>query len=300
MDPERKDDNIYDLITQLIRHMLQQNRLENENSYVPPRSDVKIVKSLRSKAYEILLNKSNKICHRKKGIFTFIFLITCFGYSMELKEKYSYLYSTLSARFTIVDNAAGSEIDPLVEILKHIFVLKLALRRLSEAEELEKLINELYTKEDSTETTYHPILQLLVELKSFQINRRVALVLIFLIFSSKQLIFCTFVDESVNVIVVPQDVFHYGKNNPSLPEDVTLTKGVPIFQTYPMESFNFPEKFEAMLGIRRSYTKKNTPPNFVSGIPFKDQYVSRAILGIETIRYMVIFFCQVCLSCGIP
>jgi len=72
MDLERKDANIYDLITQLIKHMLHKNRLENENSYVPPRSDVKIIKSLRSKAYEILLNKSNKIYHRKEGTFTFI------------------------------------------------------------------------------------------------------------------------------------------------------------------------------------------------------------------------------------
>lgn len=69
MDPERKDADIYDLITQLIKHTLQKNRSENENSYVPPRSDVKIVKSLRSQAYEILLNKSNKIYHRKEGTY---------------------------------------------------------------------------------------------------------------------------------------------------------------------------------------------------------------------------------------
>ncbi|XP_012218364.1 gamma-tubulin complex component 6 [Linepithema humile] len=229
MDPERKDANIYDLITQLIKHTLQKNRLENENSYVPPRSDVKIIKSLRSKAYEILLNKSNKICHRKE------------------------------------ENAAGS--DPLIEILKHVFVLKLSLRRLSEADELEKLVNELYTQEDSTETTCHSILQLLVELKNFQTNRRVVL-----------------------------DVFHYGRNNPSLPEDVAPTKGVPMFQTYPMESFTLPEKFEAMLGVRRIYTKQNTSPNFISRVPFKDQYVSRAILGIETIRYNNVIEMAPCIS----
>lgn len=74
-----------------------------------------------------------------------------------------------------------------------------------------------------------------------------------------------------------------------------------MFQTYPMESFILPEKFEAMLGIRKIYTKQNTSPNFVSRIPFKDQYVSRAILGIETVRYDNIscIFRRVFLSCSI-
>jgi len=60
MDLERDDANIYELITQLVKHTLQRNRLENGSSYIPPKSDVKIVKNFRSKAYEILLNKSNK------------------------------------------------------------------------------------------------------------------------------------------------------------------------------------------------------------------------------------------------
>jgi len=84
-------------------------------------------------------------------------------------------------------------------------VLKLSLRHLSEAEELEKLVNELCTQEDSAETTYHSILQLLVELKNFQINKRVVLVLIYSQFFQLIInffcIFNTFVDE--NVIFVP-------------------------------------------------------------------------------------------------
>lgn len=60
MDLERSDANIYELITQLVWHTLQRNRSENGNFYMPPKSDVKIVKDFRSKAYEILLNKSNK------------------------------------------------------------------------------------------------------------------------------------------------------------------------------------------------------------------------------------------------
>lgn len=58
-----------------------------------------------------------------------------------------------------------------------------------------------------------------------------------------------------------------------------------MFQTYPIESFILPEKFEAMLGIRRTCTRQDTTANFVSRVSFEDQCVSRAILGIQTIRY---------------
>lgn len=63
MDLERGDANVYELVTQLIRHTLQRNRFENVSSYVPPMSDDKIVKGFRSRAYEILLNKSSKMCN---------------------------------------------------------------------------------------------------------------------------------------------------------------------------------------------------------------------------------------------
>ncbi|EGI61171.1 PREDICTED: gamma-tubulin complex component 6 [Acromyrmex echinatior] len=217
MDLERGDANIYELITQLIRHTLQRNRSENGSSYMPPKSDVKIVKDFRSKAYEILLNKSNKTYNQ--------------------------------------GNAVNSDIDPLVEILKHAFVLRLALKRVSEAKKLESLISELYSEEDITDTVIYT-LQLLIELKNFQTDTGTAL-----------------------------DVFHYGKINPFLPEDVTSTNGVPMFQTYPMESFILPEKFEAMLGIRRTCTRQDTATNFVNRVSFEDECASKAILGVQTIRY---------------
>ncbi|KYQ53301.1 Gamma-tubulin complex component 6 [Trachymyrmex zeteki] len=217
MDLERSDANIYELITQLVWHTLQRNRSENGNFYMPPKSDVKIVKDFRSKAYEILLNKSNKTYNQ--------------------------------------GNTGNSDIDPLVEILKHVFVLRLALKRVSEAKKLENLISELYSEEDDTDTVIYT-LQLLIELKNFQTDTGTAL-----------------------------DVFHYGKINPFLPEDVTSMNGVPMFQTYPMESFILPEKFEAMLGIRRTCTRQETATNFVSRVSFEDQCISKAILGIQTIRY---------------
>lgn len=221
MDLERDDAaNIYDLVTQLVEHTLRKNRSENGNSYTPPRNDNKIVKSLRSKAYEILLNKSKKV------------------YSQE--------------------NVANSEIDPLAEILKYAFVLKLSLRRLSEAEKLENLINELHINAINVETV-QPILKLLLELKNFQTDTGTVL-----------------------------DVFHYGEINPCLPEDVASANGVPMFQTYPVESFILPEKFEAMLGIRKTSPRRDRHTlvhNFVSRVSFEKQDISKTVLGIETIRY---------------
>ncbi|XP_070163267.1 gamma-tubulin complex component 6 isoform X2 [Polyergus mexicanus] len=219
MDPEQNDNNIYDLVTQLVKHTLRKNFFENGNFYTPPRNDVKTVKRLRSRTYEILLNKSKKV------------------YSQE--------------------NVINSETDPLVEILKYAFVLKLSLRRMSEAEKLENLINELYINTVNVETVL-PILRLLIELKNFQTD--------------------------TGTVV---DVFHYGKTNPYLSEDIMFTNGVPMFQTYPIESFILPEKFEAMLGIRKISTRQNKHEltNFVSRVSSENQHISKTILGIETIRY---------------
>lgn len=81
---------------------------------------------------------------------------------------------------TITGNVADPKIDPLVEILKHAFVLRLSLRRMLEAKELESLISELYIQEDNTDAVIST-LQLLVELKSFQIDTGATLVSILLI-----------------------------------------------------------------------------------------------------------------------
>lgn len=88
-------------------------------------------------------------------------------------------------------------------------------------------------------------------------------------------------------------MFYYGKTNPCLPQDVP-TNGVPMFQTYPMESFILPEKFEAMLGISKTCNRQVTLTNFVSEASFKDQCVSKAILETETIRYDIL--CKYCTS----
>lgn len=61
-----------------------------------------------------------------------------------------------------------------------------------------------------------------------------------------------------------------------------------MFQTYPIESFMLPEKFEAMLGVRQTgqtCTKQDTTANFVSRVSFENQRVSKSVLGIQMIRY---------------
>lgn len=57
-----------------------------------------------------------------------------------------------------------------------------------------------------------------------------------------------------------------------------------------MESFILSEKFEAMLGIRKSSTRRDrhTVANFVSRVSFENQHISKTV-GIETIRYDAIF-----------
>lgn len=172
MDPERGDANVYELVTQLVRHTLRRNRTENGSSYVPPTSDIRIVRRFRSRAYEILLNKSNKTYNQ--GTLTCLTLMEIKW--KDIKEKNNVFKSL--CRTQIIGNAAGSESDPLLEVLKHAFVLRLSLRRMSEAKELESLINKLYTQErDAVVAT----LQLLLELKNFQTDTEAALVFISLI-----------------------------------------------------------------------------------------------------------------------
>lgn len=64
-----------------------------------------------------------------------------------------------------------------------------------------------------------------------------------------------------------------------------------MFQTYPVESFILPEKFEAILGIRKTSTRRDRHAlaNFVSRMSFEDQHISKTVVGIETIRYDAIF-----------
>lgn len=65
-----------------------------------------------------------------------------------------------------------------MQALKHAFVLKLSLKRISEAEELENLVNNLFSQEANVETVVNPVLQLLMKLKNFQTDTQPVLVII--------------------------------------------------------------------------------------------------------------------------
>lgn len=95
--------------------------------------------------------------------------------------RYVDVLARVIALLIVAGNVANSEIDPLVEILKYAFVLRLSLRRVSEAEQLEDLINELYINAVNVETVIQPVLRLLIELKSFRTDTGTVQVLAFVI-----------------------------------------------------------------------------------------------------------------------
>lgn len=75
MDIEQKNTDVYELITQLVKHTLEIDSSENGNLCTSPNSKLEIIRNLRSKAYEILLNKSDKIYDR--GIYYYLNTFVC-------------------------------------------------------------------------------------------------------------------------------------------------------------------------------------------------------------------------------
>lgn len=56
--------------------------------------------------------------------------------------------------------------DPILELLKHAFVLKVGKKSVAKAQELERLVDELIDAEDDTDPGVYSTLQLLVGLKN--------------------------------------------------------------------------------------------------------------------------------------
>lgn len=73
MDPNDDDANVYGLVTELCRRFIDKNAPE-KHPYMPCKDDTGALKKLRSRAFEILLNKSpNKIDHDGGNFFFFSF-----------------------------------------------------------------------------------------------------------------------------------------------------------------------------------------------------------------------------------
>ncbi|XP_015438948.1 PREDICTED: gamma-tubulin complex component 6 [Dufourea novaeangliae] len=179
------DVDVYGLITDLSRHLLQTYRQPfRRNAQFIYDHDNKTVKFLRSKAFEILLKKAD---------------------GKALKQDY-------------MDH---EQIDPILEIQKHVFIMKLGLMRSGDPVALERLLGDLEESSCSNASIYS-VLQLLVCLKNFNVT-----------------------PEPIT------NIFYYGKANPAVPEITYTTSNAQCFQPFPMECFILSNKFEATLETQR-------------------------------------------------
>ncbi|XP_076160532.1 gamma-tubulin complex component 6 isoform X3 [Ptiloglossa arizonensis] len=212
------DADIYGLITELSRHTLQvYRRLFHRNAQFTDAYDIKTIKRLRNKAFEILLKKVDK---------------------RTLGEDYTEFKET----------------DPILEIQKHAFVMKLGLRRAYDATTLEHLLEEL-TGSLHLEASIYSVLQLLVRLKDFNVT-----------------------PEPIT------NIFYYGKTNPAIPEITYTTNNVPSFQIYPMECFILSDKFEATLETQNNQITHVIPTTIINELHFLHGTMkSKGIVGSESI-----------------
>ncbi|XP_048504747.1 gamma-tubulin complex component 6 [Athalia rosae] len=219
MDQSIGDTSTYTLITELCGHLLKKHCVAEQHPYIPQKDYSGSLKKLRSKAYGILLNKSP-----------------------ETHELY------VSQR--------SKDGDPIVQLFKHSFVLKVGKKFVAKAEELESLLNELINTENDRDSAVYSTLQLLVGLKQLE--------------SEEQ-------EQKLNV-------FHYGKANPLLPGSLWNGRGVTPFQIYPMESFVIPQIFENMLGIQHSSVIQNCAVEPGSRLLFLGRFKSTTTMAIESIQ----------------
>ncbi|CAD1481252.1 unnamed protein product [Heterotrigona itama] len=124
------NDDVYGLVTKLSKHILQTYRSSRRNIQLSYDRDIKLIKHLRIKAFEILLKKSvwirNQDCEHQNA-------------------------------------------DPFLEIQKHAFALKLRLNHSYEAKMLEHLLEKL-EEFPCSEIPVSSVLQLLMQLKNSDVN----------------------------------------------------------------------------------------------------------------------------------
>ncbi|XP_076292493.1 gamma-tubulin complex component 6 [Lasioglossum baleicum] len=209
------DSDVYGLVTELSTHILQANRQPfQRNTRFTYEHNYKVIKYLRSKAFEILLKKAD--------------------------------YSDLE------------QVDPILEIQKHVFVMKLRLRRLCDATTLERLLEEL-EEDTSLEGPVYSVLQLLVQLKNFNI-----------------------VPEPIT------NIFYYGEANPAVPEITYTRNNVSSFRIYPMECFMLSDQFEATLEPQRLQITRVMPTTVMNELHFLHGRVkSKCTIETESIDISV-------------
>lgn len=150
--------SVYGLVTELSKHILQTYRSVCGNVQFTYEHDIKAIKHLRTKAFEILLNKSGKYSDNSPvcvDIYYFLQSIVSFTFLIIL--------------FVCIGYKDSTDTDPLIEVQKHAFVLKLELKHVHDAITLENLLQEIEELSYS-EVQVVSVLQLLVQLKNFKTN----------------------------------------------------------------------------------------------------------------------------------
>ncbi|XP_017767258.1 PREDICTED: gamma-tubulin complex component 6 [Eufriesea mexicana] len=207
------NDGVFGLITELSKHILRAYRSFHRNVQFTYGYDIKIIKRLRTIAFEILLKKNNKLISNQ-------------------------------------DYKEFQEIDPLLEIQKYAFVLKLGLKHSYDATMLENLLQKL-EEYPSTELPVSSVLQLLMQLKNTNVN-----------------------------LEALANIFYSNKINFAFPEITCSNNDIPPFQIYPIECFILSNKFEATLerfSITRTIPINKNQLNFLY-----DTIKSKTIVGIES------------------
>ncbi|XP_043252433.1 gamma-tubulin complex component 6 isoform X2 [Colletes gigas] len=216
------NDDTYGLVTELSKHILQTYRRPfYRNAQFTDDYDVKTIKRLRIKAFEILLKKTDK-------------------------------------RVLSQDYTECEAIDPIIEIQKHAFVMKLGLRHAYNATMLEHLLEEL-AEFSCLESSVCSALQLLVQLKDFNVT-----------------------PEPIT------NIFYYGKSNPAIPEITYNANNAPSFQIYPMECFILSNKFEATLETQKHQIMQVIPTTVINKLHFLHGAIkSKGIIETESIGVSV-------------
>lgn len=218
------DVDVYGLITELSKHILDTYRSPRRDFYAIDVNDGKAIKRLRSKAFAILLGKTPTK-------------------DVELRRR-------------PINKAIVEVKDPISELFKHAFVLRLGFRQASDAATLERLADELSAELGTDNYKQIPaILRFLIQLKSFESN-----------------------PEPIT------NIFHYGNSNPPVPETSQATKNVPMFQIYPIENFILVDKFQATLQTQRFLVGRNLLTTPGSEPYFGERLQSQYVLEVKSHR----------------
>ncbi|XP_014616772.1 PREDICTED: gamma-tubulin complex component 6 [Polistes canadensis] len=218
----KENSDVYHLITELSKQIFQKQCLSLEHPYLQSVNDIVKIKKLRSKAFEILLNKSKITKHADEE---------------ETKK------------------------DPVIEIYKYAFVLKLNMRRVSEGVLLESLVDDFSVNDLQRESMVYSVLQLLTKLQNYHNDQEPDL-----------------------------NIFYYSSSNPALLEPLRTLENVSQFPIYPIETFILSNKLDAMLDIQKCYIIQQTTANSINRSCLYNQNILKYSNKVESTRIDIGWF----------